>query len=122
MLLPYLKCPIANDKSNLMYTTVWAYGRHSLPLTTNCFLLVLLAPGDQKGSEMECKPVTASFALTNAINSDTTIGRAAIVSPKDSEGAGTHDTLHSPTTGQLKEVSVRDVCCGVLFAVGACQL
>ena len=111
-----------------MYTTVWAYGRHSWPLTTNCFLFVLPAAGDQKGSEMECKPVTASFALTNAINSDTTIGRAAIVSPKDSEGAGTHDTLHSPTTGQLKDVSVRDVYCGVvcysgaqLFTVGACQ-
>ena len=56
---------------------------------------------------MDCKPVTASFAMTNTVTSDVTIGGVTSDSPKDSEEAGLHESLHSPTTGQMKSVSAR---------------
>ena len=69
-------------------------------------LFACVATVDQKGSEMDCKPVTATFALTNTISSEATIDRVTIDGPKDSEGAGPRETLHSPTTGQIQSVSV----------------
>ena len=54
---------------------------------------------------MDCKPVTASFAMTNTVTSDATIDGVTSDSPKDSEEAGLHVSLHSPTTGQMKSVS-----------------
>ena len=56
---------------------------------------------------MDCNPVTASFAMTNTVTSDATIGGVTSDSPKDSEETGLYESLHSPTTGQMKSVSAR---------------
>ena len=72
-----------------------------------CLACVVVATDEQKGSKMDCNPVTASFAMTNTVTSDATIGGVTSDSPKDSEETGLHESLHSPTTGQMKSVSAR---------------
>ena len=59
-------------------------------------LPMLLAAGSQRKNKADFKSVTANLALPNAISN-----------PLGDERAGSQEALHSPTTGQLKEVSVR---------------
>ena len=61
-------------------------------------LPMLLAAGSQRKNEVDFKPATANFALPNAIGS-----------PLGDEGAVSQEVLHSPTTGQLKKVSAREL-------------
>ena len=65
---------------------------------------MFLSAGYQRGKEVDSKPVAASFVFPNAIHLDPT-GTATIGSPKGSEGAGCQETIHFPTTGQMKTVS-----------------
>ena len=74
---------------------------HVLPVS-----LVFLAAGYQRGIEVDSKPATASLSLPNARLSDTSVDRVTIDSPRDGQREGSQEALHSPTTGQLKTVSV----------------
>ena len=68
--------------------------------------LMVLPTGYQRGNEVDSKAVAASLSLTDAHPSDTSIASVTIDSPRDSEGMRSPDALHSPTTGQIKRVSV----------------
>ena len=68
--------------------------------------LIFLSAGYRRSTEVDSKPVTASLSLPNARLSDTSVDRVTIDSPRDGEREGSQEALHSPTTGQLKTVSV----------------
>ena len=55
---------------------------------------------------MDYKPVTASLTLPNTHPLDPSVDRVTADSPRGSEGAGSQEALHSPTTGQIKTMSV----------------
>ena len=87
---------------------------------------MFLTAGYRKDNKIEHKPVSASFALHSIAHSEQTIDRASIGSPPRSEGAGSQEALHSPTTGQLKTANVRRRQCDMLscsdaqlFIIGA---
>ena len=70
------------------------------------FSFIFLSAGYRRSTEVEAKPVTASLSLPNARLSDPSVDRVTIDSPRDGEREGSQEALHSPTTGQLKTVSV----------------
>ena len=67
---------------------------------------MVLPTGYQRGNEVDSKAVAANLSLTDAHPSDTSIDGVTIDSPRGSEGMQSPDALHSPTTGQIKRVSV----------------
>ena len=71
-----------------------------------CLCNFYVATGFREENKFEHKPVAASFALQSTIHTEQTVDRVTIGSPRDSEGAGSQQSLHSPTTGQLKTVSL----------------
>ena len=63
------------------------------------------AAGYQGDSEVDSKPVTANFAIPNAIHLDSK-RTVTISSPRGAEGVQFQEAIHSPTTGEMETVSV----------------